>query len=390
MNQALELLRKWQQDADNIDPGAAIRAFDEEVSRGLAGQEGGLPMIPALRLPGGDISHKALTATVIDIGGTRLKCALATVTADGEVSLSNVKEGPVPGLVSPVTEQDFFKYICRFAGITRETENVAVSFSHNMRVLPGCDGEITGWCKEITVTEPGIFTVAGLFRRISGNPALNVRVTNDSVASMLGAVGLPEPGTLSLGLVNGTGFNICWADPVADILYNTEAGDSRAFPSGRIDRIVDASGALPGTAQCEKKVSGVYLQKLISACLAEADTRSTPITPARTGLSLREYCAATDDLTSLFTDEALDRSALIAALCCSALIRRSDAALTAAGRPAAARVIIGTEGSVINKAPNYKLRFARRLKELDGGAHEITLITADLAGLRGCARLMEL
>lgn len=390
MSEALDLLRRWKQDAASIDPEAAIRAFDEEVSRGLASEEGGLPMIPALRLPGGDVPHKALTATVIDIGGTRLKCATATVSADGEVSLSDIKEGPVPGLESPVTEQEFFKYICRFAGITRETQNVAVSFSHNMRVLPGYDGEITGWCKEITVTEPGVFTIAGLFRRISGNPALNVRVTNDSVASMLGAVGLPAADTLSLGLVNGTGFNICWADPAAGILYNTEAGDSRAFPSGRIDRAVDASGALPGTAQCEKKVSGVYLQKLISACLAEADTRRSPITPARTGLSLREYCAATDDLTSVFTAEALDRSALIAALCCAALIRRSDAALAAAGRPAAARVVIGTEGSVINKAPNYKLRFARHLKSLDGGAHEITLITTDLAGLQGLARLMEL
>lgn len=389
MSKALELLAQWRQDAASIDAEASLAAFGDEVSRGIAGEPAGLPMIRSLELPRAGLHRRSGRTVVVDIGGTTLKAAVATVSEAGELSLSDVKTGPVPGLSGPVTEEAFFKSICRFAGIDRTTENLAVSFSHNMRVFPGFDGEITGWCKEITVTDPGVFTIAGLFRRIAGNPELKVRVTNDSVASMLGAVGDFRPGDTVLGLVNGTGFNICWVAPSGTI-YNTEAGDSRAFEPGLADRLVDLKSDLPGTALCEKKTSGVYLAKIISTCLDEARKRKLPVDPASVGLDLRAYTALTDDYSSVFTGEALERSAKIAAICCEALIRRSTSFAPSGDAAARPRVIIATEGSVINAAENYKMRFVRWLKALDGGAHEIELVSADLAGLRGAARLMDL
>ena len=378
MNSAKELLKRLRQDAADVDAETALAAFDAEVSRGLAGEPGGLPMIPSLQAAPAKLSARGVPfeTVCVDIGGTTLKTARAAVSPDGTVTLSDVKDSPVPGLRGPVTEEEFFREICEFAGVGPDSASLAVSFSHNMRVLAGCDGEITGWCKEITVTGPSGLTVAGLFRRASGNPALRVTVVNDSVASLFGAVRDFRPGDTLLGLVNGTGFNLCWLAPDGTV-YNTEAGDSRAFPEGAADRAVDAASELPGSALCEKKVSGVYLSRLVAACRREGEGDAAAGAQAP---RISDLLRSKDRLTAALTRGILDRSAKIAAVCCEALIRRSGAG----------RVVIATEGSIVNRIPGYKARFRRELRKLSHGARRITLISADLAGLRGAARIARM
>ncbi len=388
MNSAKELLKRLRQDAAGVDAETTLAAFDAEVSRGLAGEPGGLPMIPSLRANPAKLSARGVPfgTVCVDIGGTTLKTARAAVSPDGTVTLSDVKDAPVPGLHGPVTEEEFFREICEFAGVGPDSASLAVSFSHNMRVLPGCDGEITGWCKEITVTAHSDLTVAGLFRRASGNPALRVTVVNDSVASLFGAVRDFRPGDTLLGLVNGTGFNLCWLAPDGTV-YNTEAGDSRAFPEGTADRAVDAASELPGSALCEKKVSGVYLSRLVAACRREAEGAEADEAQAAADAAagaqaprISDLLRSKDRLTAALTRGILDRSAKIAAVCCEALIRRSGAG----------RVVIATEGSIVNRIPGYKARFRRELRRLSHGARRITLVSADLAGLRGAARIARM
>ena len=363
-------------DAGNAAAEAAIAAFREEAIRGLRSEADGLPMIPALRLSAQRL--QPCRCVLVDIGGTTLKSAVAETGPEGVV-LSALREGPVPGRSGPISEADFFAEVCAFAGIGPDTERLAVSFSHGMLVLPGLDGRISGWCKEIRVTESGGLSLKALFRRAAGNPSLEVRVTNDSVASLLGAVGEVRPDDTVLGLVNGTGFNICWRSPEG-LVYNTEAGESRAFTPGPIDVLVDRESELPGEALCEKQVSGVYLERVIAACLKEAGLAEE--TEGRS--SLRDYCDVKGGPAADYTRLALRRSAWIAAVCCEALIRLGDTEGTAH------RVLIAAEGSVIRRAPGYRECFLRELRALDTDAERIVLIETESAGLKGAALLFSL
>lgn len=386
ISEAAEFMRYLGQDEASVDSVRALEVLDGEIGRGLEGKPGGLLMIPSLTLPGDGISAGDTECTAVDIGGTTLKSAKVRSAPDGRIELSDIRKGTVPGLESSVTEREFFERVCSFAGIDSSTGNAALSFSHYMKPLDGLDGQILEWCKEISVTDRSGGTIAGIMRDAAGNDELNVRVVNDSVASMLGNIDRFEKGDILLGIIVGTGFNICWTDD-SGVCYNTEIGDSKAFPQGLIDSEIDISSDRPGTAVCEKMVSGVYLEKIIDACMETALSSGYLSKADRyRNLSLESLCSVIDnehDTTEEFISgivrQTLTRSAKIAALCCSALIRRNA--------PESRRVYIGLEGSVINRAYGYRDAFSNFL---DAGGRDVRLVTADFSGIKGAARLMSI
>ena len=380
-DRARAFMRELGQSSACIDAPAALGTLSEEIEAGLSGGRG-LLMLPSLRLPAGGLSPRE-DCVAIDVGGTTLRCARVSFEG-GEPRLADVRQCPVPGLREPLSEDGFFSAIARFAGLGADSPAVCISFSYYMEALPGLDAKLLGWCKELRVSEPSGRTVAELMRRASGNPALKVLVVNDSVATMLGCLGSVPAGSPALGVIVGTGFNICWTDD-SGMIYNTEAGDSRAFPQGTADREIDLSSACPGAASAEKLCSGVYLEQIIRLCLAEAEKRGL-IGPGYGGLSLAEYSAlllnpGSDD-DSLFASElvreAERRSALIVSLCTAALLRRNGSL--------DARVFIGAEGSVINKMPGYRELFLSGLRGAGVNAH-VELRSAELACVRGAAML---
>ena len=383
---AYELMRELRQSADDIDAEAALALVTAEIEDGLA-RRGGLPMTPSLRWPGGSLIPRG-ECLCIDLGGTALKSARVRADGAGTLRLSDMRESRVPGLDRALGEEEFFDAVARAAGIGPDTETVCVSFSYYMEPLPGADARILAWSKELKLPPPSGMTVAEHVRRAAGNPALRVLVANDSVAATLGCLGGGADGCALLGLIVGTGFNICWRDD-GGMLYNTEAGDSRAFRPGLIDERIDRASACPGAAPAEKLCSGVYLEQIVRGCVAEAMRRGLiPYDEGLLRLSLAEYGAllsagdAESELVAGIVREAERRSAKIAAVCAAALLRRN--------RCGSGRVLIAAEGSVVNRMDGYKALFLAELGAIPGGGLETRLVSAEQAGLRGAARLTAL
>jgi hexokinase len=196
-----------------------------------------------------------------------------------------------------------------------------------------------------------------------------------------------------MGLVVGTGFNICCPFRTVEIkklkpgnygermIVNTEIGASRAFPKGEYDSIVILSSMDPELFHAEKQCSGRYLQKIIALALVDAREHDL-VQKDYTGLTLREMSSLAsiqngdDGLAGAIVYEAEKRSAEIAAICTAALAKRMEIQ----------SLHVMTEGSVINKMPGYRSLYEKRLQELTG--LQISLFSADNACLRGAARIL--
>ena len=384
-----ELLHQFDIMSINAELDRILEALSREIQNGLNGQDCGLPMVPMLCLPEKGLRPKKTDCISIDIGGTTMKSAHVYTEPDGRIYLSELKTGAAPGLDTEITEEEYFRQVSAFAGIDGNITNVAVSFSHYMSPLPEYDAKILGWCKEVCPTGASGKSIARIFRETAGVPGLNVRVTNDSVAALLGSIDSFDRGRGTAGVIVGTGFNICWIDDSGTV-FNTEAGDSKAFPQCFFDRSIDNASANPGCAQTEKMVSGKYLEHLISYCVSETGRMGIISDAERySGLSLKEYCdillrpeSDAENLVAYAVKTLLERSAGIAALCCSAFLKHNQCS--------GGKLIIGTEGSVINRAPGYKDVFLRQLEKEFGQNIEIVLQSSDCAGIKGAAKLMWL
>jgi len=105
-------------------------------------------------------------------------------------------------------------------------------------------------------------------------------VVNDSVAALLGArVGDPS---VSVGLILGTGINLCYAEPISRIpkltgiysaetmIISTEIGEFRGIPKTVFEESVIASSDDPALAQAEKQCAGAYLAQVICRAWQQA------------------------------------------------------------------------------------------------------------------------
>ncbi|MGI6669246.1 MAG: hypothetical protein ACOX4M_07585 [Acetivibrionales bacterium] len=386
---AASFMRERGQAADCIDASVALEILDKEISDGLEGR-GGLPMRPAFIGPVRSIGRE-YDCVAVDIGGTVLRVAEVHVFPDGSQELKNVRTRPVPGLESGIDEAAFFHEIAEFAEIRKTRMPVAVSFSHDMESVPGPDAKMLGWSKELKIRNMTGATVAGALRMASGMPGLKIAVVNDSVAATLGCPA--GEGSNSMGVIVGTGFNICCPFRTAEItklepgnygewmIVNTEIGASRAFPKGKYDSMVILSSTDPELFHAEKQCSGRYLQEIIALALADAREHGL-IQKDYTRMTLREMSGLTtiqngdDGLAGAIVCEAKKRSAEIAAICTAALAKRMKSQ----------SLHVMTEGSVINRMPGYRSLYEKRLRELTGS--QINLYSADNACLRGAARII--
>jgi hexokinase len=386
---AASFMRERGQTADCIDVSAALEILDKEISDGLEGR-GGLPMRPAFISPG-RANGMEYDCVVVDIGGTVLRVAEVHVFSDGSQELKNVRTRPVPGLEGGIDETAFFHEVAEFAEIRKARLPVAISFSHDMESIPGPDAKMLGWSKELNILNMTGATVAGVLRRALDMPELKIAVVNDSVAATLGCPA--GVGSGSMGLIVGTGFNICCPFRTVEItklepgnygesmIVNTEIGASRAFPKGEYDSKVILSSNDPELFHAEKQCSGRYLQEIIALALADAREHGL-IQKDYTGLTLREMSGlvsiqnSDDGLAGAIVCEAEKRSAEIAAICTAALAKRMESQ----------SLNVMTEGSVINRMPGYRSLYEKKLRELTG--LQISLFSADNACLRGAARII--
>ena len=385
-SEVIDFLRAHRQAAGNIDSASALTALQAEIKSGLSGCAV-LPMLPSyIGIPDRYAAEGECIA--VDIGGSTLCTAHAVSCSDGSIVLRDVRSFSVPGLISPITEENFFGQIVRLCGISGDIP-VAVNYSYNMRSVPDPDAEMLGWCKELKITDMTGATIAQAIKRSVGSDNFKVSVVNDSAVALLGCVQQAQRGSGIVGIIVGTGFNICAPFPIGidgrDMLVNTEVGKSDAFSKGDFDAAVLTASADALCSHAEKQCSGRYLERIILTAL-DAAAREGLIsdTPAYSGLTLRELVQLTehiftqdDAVAAELVLKAAHRSAKIAAIYTwvflSQVMRRYD------------HVYIAAEGFVILRLPHYRKFFEEELRNLSHGSPVPTILSAENVCLTGAA-----
>ena len=105
----LDFLHKYDAAPDQVDTQALTDAMLAAMQRGLRGEAGGLPMLPAYLAPHGHITApKDKRVAVIDAGGTNFR--VATVHYEfGQPIIENERTLPMPGSEQDADWMDFIR-----------------------------------------------------------------------------------------------------------------------------------------------------------------------------------------------------------------------------------------------------------------------------------------
>ena len=379
---------------EEIDGPTCLDALLEQMAKGLAGR-GNIPMIPSY-LSLDTEPEIGVPCCVLDAGGTNLRVARAEFPSQGNCTLSNLIRIPMPGTQGELSAKEFYDQLARFSHETGCLERIGLCFSYNVLLERNLDGILQGWCKEVQVPDaPGKAVGASLAQAIG--PACNtVRVLNDSTAALLGAHS--QDPQVTLGLILGTGINICYPEPCTRIpkvpqdlaadsmIISTEIGEFDGFPKTPFDTAVIASSDEPELAHAEKQCAGAYLGQVISyAWQAAAKEDLLPadfLAPASLPL-ISDYLAGTpvalpQDANAIQLARILiHRAAKIAAVLTAGPVLRS------APQECCTLVI---EGSQFHRLTGFAEYFHQELKALlDPRQIEYTVTTVENSCLLGAA-----
>ena len=273
---------------DDLDMDRELAKFRANMEQGLAGHytSSDCKMLPAYvtldRKP--PLGEKVLT---LDAGGTNLRAALVSFTEDGPV-IEGLRTRPVPGLGAPIDRAGFLRAIAEFAApLAGQADRLGFCFSYQAEITPDGDGRVIQFSKEVVVPDgDGMLVCRELLdtMRAMGLPApSSYALVNDTVAALLGGCAVAEgPADGMLGLILGTGNNICYLADVSHIqrpitgwtsstmVVNMESGVYSGFPQGTFDKELDAASMSPGEYGNEKMVGGVYQGEVLRRTLAGA------------------------------------------------------------------------------------------------------------------------
>ena len=270
---------------EQVDVPLTCERFLGEMAAGLARAPSSILMLPTYLTHEGPLPHN-LPVAVIDAGGTNARVAKVTMTAEGP-AVEALDVFPMPGSKGEVGRQAFFDLFARrLLPFVKDCSAIGFCFSFPAQITPERDGKVLYFDKEVQVADSqGMLLMEELtatLRRM-GVPNLRGVVLNDTVAALLGGLSQTDPAAWDsfLGLIWGTGINVCYAEPTdriagltgvhaGSMLINTESGGFARVTPGDFDRELDAASRDPGRHLYEKMVSGAYLGEVIRRTLAGA------------------------------------------------------------------------------------------------------------------------
>ena len=379
---------------EEIDGPGCLEALLEQMAEGLAGR-GNIPMIPSyLSL---DIEPEIGTpCCVLDAGGTNLRVARAEFQSRNNCALTNIVRLPMPGTQGVLSAKEFYGQLALYSRETGCPERIGLCFSYNVLLDRSLDGILEGWCKEVQVPDaPGKAVGASLAQAI-GPECASIRVLNDSTAALLGAHS--QDPRVTLGLILGTGINICYPESCAQIpkipqdlaadtmIISTEIGEFDGFPKTPFDAAVIASSDGPELAHAEKQCAGAYLGQVISLAwqtaskegLLPADFLAPATLPVISDYLARKPVDLPQDSNAIRLAQVLiHRAAKIAAVLTAGPILRSSPR---------ERCTLVIEGSQFHRLTGFADCFHRELKALlDPRQIEYTITAVENSCLLGAA-----
>lgn len=286
-----DFIAKHNLSADAIHARVCLGQLLQEMELGLAGK-GRLPMIPSyLSLDIQPVLGEP--CCVMDAGGTNLRIARAVFSPDGTCKLEDLQKTAMPGTTGELSCEAFYNTLAALAKSTGAPERIGLCFSYNVILDRHLDGILDSWCKEVQVPDAPGKPVGASVRQAIGGDCKHICVLNDSVAALLGAHTCdPE---VTLGLILGTGINICYCEPSSripklpsdvqadSVIISTEIGEFDGFPKSTFDEAVILASDEPAMAHAEKQCAGAYLGNVIRLAWQEA---------ARTGLISEHFLSS--------------------------------------------------------------------------------------------------
>ena len=106
----MTFLKENNFDLDALQAPELLRAFIDEMKRGLQGQ-GDLPMLPSGILLK-EVAPQHVTVPAFDVGGTNLRSARVTFDAHGTPSFTEIQRGLMPGARGAVDQTTFYNQLC--------------------------------------------------------------------------------------------------------------------------------------------------------------------------------------------------------------------------------------------------------------------------------------
>ena len=283
---AVEFLRSYGMEPADMDLGACVETFMEEMRRGMAGQPSSLEMIPTYidlveDLP---VGKKVIA---LDAGGTHLR--VATVHFDEQLKpvIENFERYTMPGVDREVGKEEFFRMFADYlAPVAEASDRIGFCFSYSMDKTPNKDGRLNRFSKEIKAPEVIGELVGESILAAMAPPRGRKRIVllNDTVATMVAGKATSAGRRYSgyMGFILGTGSNTCYTesnrnitkkqdlDPDGTQIINTESGNYARVPRGRIDEQFAAATRKPKEGIIEKMYSGAYLGPLTLLVLRQA------------------------------------------------------------------------------------------------------------------------
>lgn len=326
-------------------------------------------------------------AVVVDCGGTNMRAALVN-TGSRKIEAGPHEAPIVSGRDAPVTGDVFFD---AQAALVAKLDPppctpVGYCFSFPTHVLPSRDATLIRWTKGVHVTGvAGELVGASLARalRRQGVEPGEVRVLNDTVASLL-AGALVRPGFDDyIGLIVGTGTNMAGFLPLSSVAkyhglltgkmaINLESGNFDPPYLTPADHSVDKASDNPGQQRFEKAVSGYYLPFLFEQCCPGI----SGFDPKKGSKQLVDFRAnRPESPEGRASARLLSRSADFVAASLAGLMDHY---------PGQGSVAILAEGSLFWGDPQYSARVGETLQSLIGD-RKFAIVRESEANLMGAA-----
>ena len=280
-----EFLVRRGMSPQQVDLAATCRRFLDDMTSGLAGEPASMLMLPTYLTHEGKLPRN-LPVAVIDAGGTNARVARVVMTDSGPVVEAHTVF-PMPGSLHEISREEFYELFAdALLPIIEPCAAIGFCFSFPAEITPDRDGKVLYFDKEVRVSNSeGMLLIEGLTAALErrGVPRLPGVVLNDTAAALLGGLSQIDSADYDgiLGLIWGTGINLCYAEPTANIavvensssgtmLINTESGAFTGLTPGDFDKELDAASKDPGRHPYEKMVSGAYLGEVIRRTIVGA------------------------------------------------------------------------------------------------------------------------
>ena len=282
-----DTIKNWEKMRQALQlSGAELRElaqhFRKSTEDALEGKESSLSALRTyLGLPTG---RETGTFLALDFGGTNVRASRIRLMGEQGFAVESKVAKPLKCAdydytASSKTADELFDFIAaKEAADGNHDYKLGFTFSFAVDQTSAKDASLIAWSKEIAV--PGVAgqSINGLLKEALVRAGLDriepVALLNDTTATLLSSVYQHNPSRI--GIVCGTGFNMCYYEPALQMIVNLEAAGFDGGPATVWDRLVDEASQLPGDHPFEKMIGGRYLSEVCRVVFGEYLKRDIP------------------------------------------------------------------------------------------------------------------